>query len=276
MRKRAGRKINRTRRAEIGAERRSRTRAAILLAALDLLGRPHGRATRIEDVCARARIARGTFYNYFTGMEELLESLSDALTRDFDAAVHSAFELLSGPAERTCAAIRYYLHGAIQDPRWGWAMVNCSVGTTLFGEEISNHVQTTIQEGMDNGDFTIKSAEVGRDILLGTGIAATISVLQSASPADYPEKIAFHLLLGLGASAKVAEALTGRPLRDLPRVSPRSPFFRGALGGVERVGTERAEAASSESARPRRRGARGAPVTRAASAAFGSSRQARS
>ncbi|MGH8247774.1 MAG: TetR family transcriptional regulator, partial [Gammaproteobacteria bacterium] len=66
MGKSVARRINR-RRAEIGAERRLRTRTAMLDAALDLLGHSHGRTTRIEDVCAKARIARGTFYNYFTG-----------------------------------------------------------------------------------------------------------------------------------------------------------------------------------------------------------------
>ena len=236
MGKRVTRRINHRRRAEIGAERRGRTRSAMLEAALELLGHSHGRATRIEDVCARARVARGTFYNYFTGMEELLDCLSDVLTRDFDAAVHAAFESMRSPAERTCAAIRYYLHGAIQDPRWGWAMVNSSVGTTLFGEEISSRVRATIQEGMDSGDFTIVSAEVGRDILLGTGVAASISCLQGGMARDYPERVAFHLLLGLGAKEATARELVSRPLRELPRLSTGSGYFRGTLGGTSGKG----------------------------------------
>jgi AcrR family transcriptional regulator len=88
---RATPRINHERRAEIGAERRSRTRATLLNAALELFGHAHGRATRIEDVCAHAQVARGTFYNHFTGIEALLEALSDELIRDFDDAVHAAF-----------------------------------------------------------------------------------------------------------------------------------------------------------------------------------------
>jgi len=53
--RRANRRVDRARRAEIGAERRLRTRVALLDAALELFGQEHGRATRIEDVCARAR-----------------------------------------------------------------------------------------------------------------------------------------------------------------------------------------------------------------------------
>jgi len=233
----AGRRIDHVRRAEIGAERRSRTRATLLNAALELFGHAHGRATRIEDVCAHAQVARGTFYNHFTGIEALLEALSDELIRDFDDAVHAAFATMESPIERTCAAIRYYLHGAIQDPRWGWAMVNSSVRTILFGERVAQRAQATIQEGIDSGDFSIESAIVGRDILLGAGLSGTLSLLHGGTPAHYPEKVARQLLLSLGASEAVAVSLTRRPLRELPRVAPSSRFFRGTLGGRVKSGT---------------------------------------
>jgi AcrR family transcriptional regulator len=231
MKKRSRRNIDPARRAEIGAERRSRTRADILSAALDLFGQPHGRNTRIEDVCERAVVSRGTFYYYFTGIEALLEALSGALTEDFDAAVHAAFESLDGPVARSCAAMRYYLHGALQDRRWGWAIVNSSVGRTLYSENITAHVRDSIQAGIDSGDFTLDSADVGRDILLGTGISATISLLHGGTPPDYPERIARQVLLGFGASRAVATALTTLPLEELPRLATDKRYFRGTLGG---------------------------------------------
>lgn len=232
--RRVRRKINQVRRAEIGAEKRSRTRTDLLVAALDLFGQPHGRNTRIDDVCVKAHIARGTFYNYFTGIEPLLEELSDSLTRDFDAAVHAAFEFFDTPVERTCAAMRYYLHAALLDPRWGWAIVNSSVGRTLYGENITEHVRASIQEGIDSGDFTLSSAEVGRDILLGAGISATISLLRGGTPPDYPEQIARHVLLSFGTRREMAVAVTRRPMSELPRLATNSSFFRGTLGGLER------------------------------------------
>src|SRR5688500_11342531 len=240
--RRAGRRIDNVRRAEIGAERRSRTRAALLNAALELFGQAHGRATRIEDVCARARVARGTFHNHFTAIEALLERVSDELTRHCADAVRAAFEAMDSPVDRTCAAIRYYLHGAIQHPRWGWGMVNSGVRTILFGERVARRAQATIQEGIDSGDFSIESAVVGRDILLGAGLSGTLSLLTGAMPADYPEKVARQLLLSLGTPKTLAVSLTRKPLRDLPRVAASSRFFRGTLGSVTMRG-ERAKRA---------------------------------
>jgi AcrR family transcriptional regulator len=232
MAKRARRMIDPSRRAEIGAEKRTRTRAELLVAALVLFGRPHGRNTRIEDLCARAHIARGTFYNYFTGIEAVLEALSDALTRDFDSAVHEAFGSLDSATERTCAAMRYYLHAPLIDPRWGWAVVNSSVGRMLYGENITRHVSDSIQEGIDSGEFTISSAAVGRDILLGSGISATISLLGGDTPEDYPEQVVRHVLLSFGTPPQVAARVTSLPMRNLPMLPMNSRFFRGTLGGA--------------------------------------------
>lgn len=256
----AKRKIDPNRRAEIGAEKRSRTHSELIATALDLFGRPHGRNTRIEDICARARIARGTFYNYFDGVEQLLQALSEALTRDFDSAVHQAFEALDGAAERTCAAMRYYLHAPLVDPRWGWAIVNSSVGAMLYGESLTRRVQDSIQEGMDSGEFTIASADVGRDILLGTGISATVTLLRGEAPIGYPELIARHLLLALGTSPQRATAVTARAMTDLPKLATDSSYFRGVLGGADHLaaatvrGVRRTEAAKAKAPRGTREG----------------------
>jgi len=253
------RNIDQHRRAEIGAEKRSRTHAELLGTALELFGRPHGRNTRIEDVCARARISRGTFYNYFDSLEQLLEALSDALTRDFDSAVHQAFASLGGPAERTCAAMRYYLHAPLADPRWGWAIVNSSVGAMLYGDNITRRVQESIQEGIDSGEFTIASADVGRDILLGTGISATVTLLGGGAPQDYPEQVARHLLLALGASTQCANTVTAKPMSELPQLATDSSFFRGVLGGPTHLSGSKARsgrrpaAGGSQQVNPKRK-----------------------
>jgi AcrR family transcriptional regulator len=221
-------------RAQVGAARRARTRKRLLLAALTLFGRPQGRNTRIEDVCRRAQVARGTFYNHFDDLADLLEALCDALTAEFDAAVHATFGQFGTPAQRTAVAIRYYLHAPRIDARWGWALVNSSVGRHLYGAELVRHVRASIQEGIDAGQFRLPSVDVGCDLLLGTSISATLSVLGGAVPGDYPEQVARHLLLALGATGRVAAAATSRPLGKLPRLALQSEFFVGVLGGADR------------------------------------------
>ncbi len=133
LKARASPNIDLARRAEIAAQKRSRTRASILLAAFRLIGEEHGYFQRVEDFCTAAGISRGTFYNYFSGVDVLHEELANELSRDFDMAVHGVMQALDSATARTAAAVRYYMRAAMENPRWGWAMVHTSLGRDVFG-----------------------------------------------------------------------------------------------------------------------------------------------
>lgn len=207
--------VDLARRAEIGATRRSRTRERLLSSARKLFGRESGRTTRVEDICEAASIARGTFYNYFPSFEAMQAALFEELSNKFDQAVHQAFEQLQGPAERTSAAIRFYLTHVVEDREWGWGMVNTGMGVGFFHVTVSDRVLETIQEGIDSRDFTIQSAEAGRDILLGTGLAAAITLLSGTAPERHIETIAAGVLQSLGTPSGKAHELACAPLPQL-------------------------------------------------------------
>ncbi len=212
------RNVNLERRAEIGAERRARSRHAILAAACRLFGTPEGQATRIEDILREARIARGTFYNHFSDLHELRHDLLDELTREFDRAVHMIFPQLEGPVEQIAVAIRYYLHGAAQSPEWGWAMVNSGVPGHLFGKTVWTNAYDKLHEAILAGHCRLRDAVTGRDIVLGTLAAATASILRGGMPVTYPEEIAAHILLACGIDGDAWE-IARRPLPPLPLIA---------------------------------------------------------
>lgn len=213
-------KIDQVRRAEIGAEKRLRTHAQLIDVASNLFGQEGGRTTRIEDVCERATVARGTFYNYFPSMDALQSAIFEHLSDQFDAAVHLAFERLDGPGEQTAAAIRYYLHHAFEDRRWGWGMVNTGMGIGLLPAVVSERVLVTIQEGIDQGEFNITSAEAGRDILLGSGLAAAVTLLKGGVTEAYIAVVTRSVLQALGCSNERASELSAIPLPRLADFLP--------------------------------------------------------
>ena len=208
--------VNHARRAEIGATRRSRTRARLLASARQLFGREGGRSTRVEDICESAAIARGTFYNYFPTFDALQAALFDELSNKFDDAVHQVFEQLEGPDERTAAAIRFYLTHMVEDHEWGWGMVNTGMGLGFFHASVSDRVLETIQDGIDAGEFTIGTAEAGRDILLGSGLAAAVTLLGGTTSERHIELVAVAVLQALGTPERRAHELARAPLPSLP------------------------------------------------------------
>ena len=201
------------RRAEVGRRRRVRTRAKIVAAAFDLFGEENGLYVRIEDITDRAGVTRPTFYNHFAGMDDLREALTHEVTHDFMVAVTQTVNSLPDPRDRAATALRYYLHRAREDRHWAWSMINMSANGVFLGSETYRQAEQTISEGIEAGVLTIPSSALGRDIVLGSVLAAMTSIVKHEMPRDYPEQMAEFILLGLG----VPSALAHRTARiDLP------------------------------------------------------------
>jgi len=192
--------------------RREQTRRRILDAAFVLIGHDKGRSVRIEEICVEAHISRGSFYNYFNGMDDLFAALADDLTHDFTLAVLAAMRGMESAAAQADAAMRHYLQRARRDPAWAWAMVNIGATGPLFGAETFASARATVELGIATGEFRLADARVGRDIVLGACQAAIITHLREGSADDQPQAISRAVLRGLGVPADVAERIVARPL----------------------------------------------------------------
>lgn len=204
------------RRAEIGRERRARTRGKIISAAFELFGDEDGLYARIEDIAARAGVTRATFYNHFSGMLDLREAVTDELIHDFFLAVKNTIDQLDDPRERLSVATRFYLKRAQKDERWAWSIVNLSANGVPFGAETYKQAEQTVREGMADGSMCTSHSRIGRDIVLGTSLAAISSMLRDNPGVDYPERIAEHILLSLGVSPKEARKIGACKMPPLP------------------------------------------------------------
>jgi AcrR family transcriptional regulator len=202
-------------RAQAGRRRRAQTRAKIIAAAFEIFGDETGLFARIEDVADRAGVTRATFYNHFNGMVELREALSHEVTHGFLVAVTNAITLLPDPRERSAVAIRYYLHRAMTDRRWAWSLINLSASGLIFGVDTHFQAERTVREGIDDGAFPIISIDLGRDILLGTCLAALGTIVRKGVAQDYPEAIAGYILHALGVPYDEAKRIAHLPLPDL-------------------------------------------------------------
>lgn len=210
-------KIDLERRAEIGRERRARTRSNILSAAFEIFGEEQGLFARIEDVAKVAGVTRTTFYNHFSGMGELREALSYEVTHKFLQAVTNTIANLPNAKIRSAVAVRFYLDRARSDPRWGWSMMNISASGRIFGAETYVQAERTIMEGIEEGSFIIPSSKVGRDILLGATLAAIGSIVREETDENYSEIVAGYILHALGVPYEEAKEIA---MQEMPELLP--------------------------------------------------------
>lgn len=210
-----GRKVDLKRRAEIGKDRRARTRNLILAAAFDVFGRPNGFFTSIDIICTTAGISRATFYNHFSSVEEIYSALTEELAHDYLVKVVEANSQMPDVAERMSMALRLYLERCRLDHKWGWGMVNICAGGPLFGAETYAQVKKDLEDGMASKRFNLVSADIGRDIVMGTVLSAMITQLRTVQHSSYPSRVVKRIMIAIGVEEDAADELVKR---DLPKI----------------------------------------------------------
>src|SRR6185295_11550837 len=93
-------KIDLARRAEIGREKRARTRAQILEASAALLAERPPEALTVDAVVEAAGVAKGTFYYHFEGIDELAATVGEELAKSFDELLAPARLSMPDPIAR--------------------------------------------------------------------------------------------------------------------------------------------------------------------------------
>jgi AcrR family transcriptional regulator len=192
--------------------KRERTRKNILEAAFGLMGNEQGLTVRIEEICAAAHISRGTFYNYFTSLEQLFEVLAIELSHDLNDALLATWDETQSHAEGSNAAIQHYLNYARRDPAWAWAMVHLNAFGPTFGAEAWEACHRAIAKGIEAGEFDIPNATVGRDLMTGTVMATVRTMLRADGDPPQPGIVAYHVLRALGVPDARAKEIAERPL----------------------------------------------------------------
>ena len=206
------------RRAQIGLEKRVRSRLQLLRSAIAMVGCQGGQATSIDDVIAHAGVSRGTFYNYFDSRDHLLSVVAIELSLDFNDAIINALHNENDAAVRGAVGMRHYITKAQREPEWGWAMVNIAMHGPLLGTDTLYHIDDTIRRGMESGRFTVKSHQAAVDMLCGTIITGMSSVLTTKPSKSYAQEIALMLLLSVGVKAADAEKIAYAKLPKLQQV----------------------------------------------------------
>jgi len=201
-------------RTRVGRERSARTETRLLEAALGVFADMGPHAPMIEDFARAAGVSRGTFYNYFESVEELLAATSEWMTREVIESIESALEPLEGPALRLGIGLRLFFARAQADPVW------CRFVARIWkvgGIELPTR---DIEEGLRLGIFGAPSVAVARDLLLGGVREALLRIGDEATPLAYGAEMTELLLRTLGTDSRRIAAIMKHELPSLHSDTP--------------------------------------------------------
>ena len=198
-------------RTRVGQERSARTETRILEAALGVFARRGPDAPVIDEFVQAAGISRGTFYNHFKSVEELLVATSEWTTREVVQAIEGALVDLDGPTLRLGVGLRAFFARAQRDPVWSRFVAQVwKVG----GLELPLR---DVDDGIRRGQFRAPGREAAHDVVFGGIREALHRIGASRVPAAFGDQVAATCLQALGADpARIAAALAHPlpPIRD--------------------------------------------------------------
>mgnify|MGYP001317743148 CR=1 FL=1 len=204
-------------RTRVGRERRARTQARILETALGVFAAKGPSTPVIDDFIKAAGVARGTFYNYYESVDELLEATTKWLEEDLMMSIERELDGLVDPVDRLMLGVRLWLHKAASDKVW------CAFVARSFrhGDVVEATVEADLRSGLRAGGFSFASLPSARDVLIGTLHESMRRMAAGAVPARFTDDVARLVFRALGVSARRSEAAMRRPLPPLRRATRR-------------------------------------------------------
>lgn len=195
-------------RTRVGERRRARTRSHIIGTALAVFAEKGPDVPVIDDFIRAAGVARGTFYNYFTSTQELLDAATKTLEDNVMSSTLAAMQQIEDPVLRLATGIRLWLRWAQSDA------VGCRfvVRSRFRGSLVEEQVAADLRGGLAAGKFRFPSVEIARDLLVGTILEAMHRMMTSKIPDTFADEVASLILQGIGVDRRGIERLVARPL----------------------------------------------------------------
>jgi AcrR family transcriptional regulator len=236
--------------------KREKTRGKLLDAAKRVMAGKGVEGTTIAEIAVAADVAPGTFYNYFTTREEILEAVAASLVDEFRTVMAAIQRAIDDPAERIAVAVRLFLERVRDDALWGWFMARYGPSLPLLRDQTREIIRSQIiGEGLARKRFRLPSTRAVGDLITGTTVTALRSILEGRATIDIAPEIAELILRGLGVSLAEAHEIAHRPIPSLRRRGDDEPV-RDAWGTSHVGPATRATSRSSTVPRVHRSGRR--------------------
>ena len=192
-------KIDLVRRAEIGRERRARTRAQILEATEILLAERPPEALTIDAIVDAAGVAKGTFYYHFQSIEELTAAVGAKLGESFDDLLAPARLAIPDPITRLSFGLTKFLEKAIDEPLWARLVIQSAQAPTGVRESIRCNLKADLAEAKAQGRLMVQDIELAADIVIGVWLEVARGTLQRGAAPNLAGQMVDAVLRALGA-----------------------------------------------------------------------------
>ena len=202
-------KINPIRRAEIGREKRARTRAELVAAANSLFAKQAVESVTVDDVVREAGVAKGTFYVHFDGLDGLAAAVAEELVQSFDELLQPSRLSLVDPALRIAFGCSSFIDKALNDPRWASLVARMAVAEK-GGELLRGRLFEDLQQFSKSVPGSGASADLNVEIVVGIMLQLMRALGERKLSSIDPDVAVSAILRAIGLNAREAKSVLAR------------------------------------------------------------------
>lgn len=204
------------RRSNRATRRKAKTRAQLIDAGRTVIARKGLDAATIGEIAETADVAFGSFYNYFSTKEELLDAVLDEALERHGQAMDALTADLSDPAAVVATGLYGTLAISASDPLWGWLIVRVAFTHESLLKRLGDRLLNDVRRGVKQGRFHVANPALAGYTIGGALIGCLLGKLDGAVDASADiEFVAFALRL-LGLPAEEASEVAARSSLDKP------------------------------------------------------------
>jgi AcrR family transcriptional regulator len=199
-------RIDPKRRAEIGRERRARTRTQLVAAARFLFTSRAIASVTVGEVTKQARLAKGTFYSHFRQLDELWAAVAAELVEAFAEVADASRRSISDPVEAIAMGCAAFIGEAQRDPAWGALIARGAWAFAPVAGAARERLKENLRLAQRQGRLACSSIDVGFDLVFGIVVQAMRSASEMRlSRRDVPDVVQ-GILRALGVKPEDAES----------------------------------------------------------------------
>jgi AcrR family transcriptional regulator len=224
--------IDPIRRAEIGREKRARTRAQLVAAASALFARQAVESVTVDDVIREAGVAKGTFYVHFDDLGALTAAVADALVESIDELLQPVRLSIDDPALRIAYGCSCFIDKALSDPGWAGLAARMGASVAKGGEVARRRLNEDLKQHAKRLPQGSVSVELSLEIVVGILLQVLGAIGEGRLSSRHREGAVAAILRAIGLDARQVKSVLARLPAPAVTLPGRPVKSRRVVGGT--------------------------------------------
>ena len=163
----------------------------------------------VDEITARAGVAKGTFYNHFSDKAEMANQIALEIRTGLRERIGQMKSTSPDPARHLAIAMSLFLLLALEQPNRALILISLINDPTDVNSPMNAPVRLTLQSGEASGRFRLASMEASLIMVIGVVSAGIRNLTEqpTRAPSSLITDLVVHALRSLGLEWDDAHAV---------------------------------------------------------------------